>query len=411
MNDTASDPVQPVPPKLDPETLVLRGKPSRVIRFRRSVIIGISALGSIAIIGTAWFALRPVSFNFARSSDDIADIGKAGTPDALSGAPKTYGDIPRLGPPLPGDLGRPILAHQKQLEMATEGGAPIDEAAARAAQAEEAELQRKAAELKAAREAGVLFQTSSAQNRVDAASLQVGQGLPALPIESPNVTGGSATDSVGQRGKEAFANIGAPSPINPSSLEPASSPWTLTAGSMIAASLITGLNSDLPGMVAAQVTENVRDSVTGRTILIPQGSRLIGKYDSVVAFGQSRALLIWQRLILPDGSSIMLDNAPATDASGYAGLSDRVDFHTWRLLKGIGLSTLLGVGTQLSLGSSESDLVRAVRESAQGNADRAGQQITSRNLDIQPSITVRPGFPVRVMVHKDLILRPWAGGS
>jgi type IV secretion system protein TrbI len=411
MNDTASDPVQPVPPKLDPETLVLRGKPSRVIRFRRSVIIGISALGSIAIIGTTWFALRPVNFNFARSSDDTADIGKAGTPDELSGAPKTYGDIPRLGPPLPGDLGRPILAHQKQLEMATEDGAPIDDAAARAAQAEEAELQRKAAELKAAREAGVLFQTSSAQNRVDAASLPVGQGLPALPTESPNATGGSATDAGGQRGKEAFANSGAPSPINPSSLEPASSPWTLTAGSTIAASLITGLNSDLPGMVAAQVTENVRDSVTGRTILIPQGSRLIGKYDSVVAFGQSRALLIWQRLILPDGSSIMLDNAPATDDSGYAGLSDRVDFHTWRLLKGIGLSTLLGVGTQLSLGSSESDLVRAVRESAQSNADRAGQQITSRNLDIQPTITVKPGFPVRVMVHKDLILRPWAGGS
>ena len=411
MNDTASDPVQPVPPKLDPETLVLRGKPSRVIRFRRSVIIVISGVGSIAIIGTAWLALRPVNFNFARSSDDTADIGKAGTPDALSGAPKTYGDIPRLGPPLPGDLGRPILAHQKQLEMATEDGAPIDDAAARAAQAEEAELQRKAAELKAAREAGVLFQTSSAQNRVDAASLPVGQGLPALPIESPNATGGSATDAGGQRGKEAFANSGAPSPINPSSLEPASSPWTLTAGSTIAASLITGLNSDLPGMVGAQVTENVRDSVTGRTILIPQGSRLIGKYDSVVAFGQSRALLIWQRLILPDGSSIMLDNAPATDDSGYAGLSDRVDFHTWRLLKGIGLSTLLGVGTQLSLGSSESDLVRAVRESAQSNADQAGQKITSRNLDIQPAITVRPGFPVRVMVHKDLILRPWAGGS
>jgi type IV secretion system protein TrbI len=197
---------------------------------------------------------------------------------------------------------------------------------------------------------------------------------------------------------------------NPHSLTPAPSPWTLAAGTVISASLITGLNSDLPGFVTAQVTENARDSVTGKTILIPQGSRLIGKYDSVVAFGQRRALVVWQRIILPDGSSINIDNMPATDSAGYAGLADKVDVHSWQLLKGIGLSTLLGVGTQLSFGSSESDLVSAVRESVQQNADRAGQQITAKTLDIQPSITVRPGWPLRVVVHKDIILQPWQGG-
>ena len=178
---------------------------------------------------------------------------------------------------------------------------------------------------------------------------------------------------------------------------------------LIAASLVTGLNSDLPGMVVAQVTQNVYDSRTGRTVLVPQGARLIGRYDSVVAFGQSRALLVWQRLVLPDGASLMLANLPATDAAGYAGVADQVDFHTWRLLRGIGLSTLLGVGTQLTFGGSEADLVRALRESAQSNADRAGQRIVERNLDIQPTIRVRPGFPVRVLVHKDLVLRPWRG--
>lgn len=399
----------PEPHKNDPETVVLRGATRRVIRFRRSVIIGISALGLVAIIGTAWFALRPVSFNMVASSDDGTEIGKTGTPDALAGAPRNYGDIPQLGPPLPGDLGRPIVAHQKKLEMATEGGVPIDDAA-RAVEAQQAERQRKATALKVAREAGVLFQTSSAQSRADAASIPPTTEAASMRPEIATPSAGSDGDSGGPRRKEAFANgSAAESAINSNSLEQAVSPWTLNAGSLIAASLITGLNSDLPGMVAAQVTENVRDSVTGRTILIPQGSRLIGKYDHVVAFGQSRALLIWQRLILPDGSWIYLDNALATDAAGYAGVSDKVDFHTWALLKGIGLSTLLGLGTQLSLGSSESDLVRAVRESAQSNADRAGQQITSRNLDIQPSITVRPGFPVRVMVHKDLVLKPWAG--
>jgi type IV secretion system protein VirB10 len=161
------------------------------------------------------------------------------------------------------------------------------------------------------------------------------------------------------------------------------------------------------------VTENVYDSVTGRTLLIPQGARLIGAYDSVIAFGQSRALLVWRRIVMPDGSSIQIDNLPATDAAGYAGLEDEVDFHTWRLIKGVVLSTLLGVGTELSLGGEESDpgsesgasLVRALRESTQQNTNRAGQRITEKNLNIQPTITVRPGWLLRVIVHKDLVFR------
>src|SRR5690606_28297569 len=196
---------------------------------------------------------------------------------------------------------------------------------------------------------------------------------------------------------------------NPHLLQTPASPHQLMAGSFIPASLITGINSDLPGLVLAQVTENVYDSATGRILLIPQGSRLIGTYDSVIAFGQSRALLVWQRIILPDGTSIEIDNLPATDAAGYAGLEDEVDFHTWRLLKGVALATLLGVGTELTLGSEEGDLVRAIRESTQQNVNRAGQRITERNLDIQPTITIRPGWPLRVIVHKDLVLRPYRG--
>ena len=142
-------------------------------------------------------------------------------------------------------------------------------------------------------------------------------------------------------------------------------------------------------------------------MLIPQGARLIGIYDSVVAYGQHRALLVWQRIILPDGSSIALDTMPATDLAGYTGIEDKVDFHSWQLIKGIALSTLLGVGTQLSLGGSESDLVRAVRESTQQKAAHAGDQITSRNLDVQPTLRVRPGWPVRAIVQKDLVLKPW----
>jgi type IV secretion system protein VirB10 len=179
------------------------------------------------------------------------------------------------------------------------------------------------------------------------------------------------------------------------------------AGTIIPASLITGLNSDLPGRVIAQVTENVYDTPTGRHLLIPQGARVIGTYDSQVAFGQERALVVWQRIIMPDGSSIVIDNLPATDTAGYAGLEDEVDFHTWRLLKGIALATLLGVGTELTFGEDESDLVEAIRGSAQDSANQAGQRITERNLNIQPTITIRPGWPLRIIVHKDIVLRPY----
>ena len=158
------------------------------------------------------------------------------------------------------------------------------------------------------------------------------------------------------------------------------------------------------------MTENIFDSVTGATLLIPQGSRLIGSYDSVVAFGQSRALVVWRRIIMPDGSSIEIDNLPATDAAGYAGLEDEVDFHTWRLIKGIALATLLGVGTELTFGSERRAIsFRALRQSTQQSTNQAGQRLVEKNLDIQPTITVRPGWPLRVIVEKDLVLRPYRG--
>ena len=401
-------------PKIDPESLALRSRVPNVIRFKRGVIVGIAGLGSVAIIGVTWIALKPSAFKMMADVQSQISVDHKRPPEALAGAPGSYADVPKLGPPLPGDLGRPILAR----EQAHSGLPPTDQTDAQAAaQAAEAERQRIAAELKAARKAGVMVRTTETQsvrNNPDVASgAATNAPSPGDGTAAASATGSQAPDPNGQSQKQAF--LDRPSTgedINPHRLATATSPWTLSAGSIISASLITGLNSDLPGFVTAQVTENAYDSVTGRTILIPQGSRLIGNYDSVVAFGQKRALLVWQRLILPDGASIRIDNAPASDASGYAGLSDRVDFHTWSLLKGIGLSTLLGVGTSLTFGAGESDLVRAIRESTQQNADRAGQQITAKNLDVQPTITVRPGYPLRIVVHKDLILQPWqaAGG-
>jgi type IV secretion system protein TrbI len=394
--------------KLDPESLVLRGKPSPVIRFKRGVLIGIAALGSAAIIGVTWVALQPAALKLVSDSQSESDLNRKRPPAALAGAPATYGDIPTLGPPLPGDLGRPILVAQQK--MATDGDPPagFDQAA----QAAEAERQRLLAEQRKVREAGVMMSLarSSAPQATGAIATLPSTEKPvederAGPVLDPE------RDPNAQGNKIAFAKAGGDDEdVNPHLLQRAATPYILSAGSVISASLITGLNSDLPGFVTAQVTENVYDSPTGRSLLLPQGSRLIGSYDSVVAFGQSRALLVWQRVILPDGSSVRIDNAPATDASGYAGLSDKVDFHTWRLIKGVALSTLLGVGTELTFGGNESDLIRALRESTQQNASQAGQQLVTKNLAIQPTIKVRAGWPLRIIVHKDLVLRPWVGG-
>jgi type IV secretion system protein VirB10 len=395
----------PAPAKADPETLVLRGTPGRVVRFRRGAVIAIAALSSTAIVGAAWVALKPATFRTVAGSDDRGGSGAKAPADALADAPKSYGDVPRLGPPLPGDLGRPILEHQRSLGMATPPAGPDQ-----AAQAAEAERQRVAAERKAARESGIMMQVSGTNRSGVAASPTAPAAPPTAPADAatPRLALNPERDPNGQQRKADFlAGKDGGGDTNPYPLVPAASPWTLSAGSVIAASLITGLNSDLPGLVTAQVTENAYDSVTGRTLLIPQGSRLIGSYDSVVAFGQKRALVVWQRILLPDGSSIRIDNVPATDTAGYAGLADKVDVHTWQLLKGVALSTLLGVGSELSFGSSESDLVRAIRESAQQSGSRTGDQLVTRNLNIQPTLRVRPGWSLRVVVHKDIVLRPW----
>jgi type IV secretory pathway VirB10-like protein len=389
-------------PKADPESLAIRARPARAIRFKRGVIIAIAAIGSVSLIAVTWMALKPTVFRHVAEQETLSQPNGRASADALNGLPGGYGDVPRLGPPLPGDLGRPILEHQRA--MATETGVGDGQAAG---QAEAAERERQLAELKAARQSGILVQGRQTTGGSASETTMTPVGAPSQAASPTAASIDQTRDPNAQGRKAEFVGALDPhGPTNPHALTPVASPYTVSAGSVIAASLITGLRSDLPGLVTAQVTERVFDSATGRILLIPQGARLVGSYDSVVAFGQKRALLVWQRIILPDGSSMQIDNEPASDASGYAGLQDKVDFHTWALLKGVVLSTLLGVGSELAL-SGQSDLVQAIRMSTQDNVARAGDQITQRNLGIQPTITIRPGAPVRLVVYRDLILAPW----
>lgn len=381
--------------KVDPETLAIRTRPPRAIRFKRGVIVALAAAGSAGLFAVTFVALRP-HIQPPASPDSELSVPSLPSRDALAGAPATYGDVPKLGPPLPGDLGRPILEHERGEAAVAQAPQPAQIGAD----------QQQGANRMAARASGLLVQrqpgqaptASVAPPAVDVPANDAAGRLTLDPDRDPNAQGHKSdfTTTLDPRGA-----------VNPHTVASAPSPYTLLAGSVIAASLITGLRSDLPGMVTAQVTENVHDSATGRILLIPQGARLIGSYDSVIAFGQRRALLIWQRIILPDGRSLRLDNMPATDPSGYAGLEDKADFHSWQMLKGIALSTLLGVGSEFSL-SGQGDLVQALRMSTQDTVSRAGDKITERNIGIQPTITIRPGAPVRLVVQKDLVFTPLA---
>ena len=405
MTDTAAPTSQPAgSSKRDPGKLDLRAAPRRVVRFKRGLVIGAVALGSGAILGVTMMALQGPALRIQDQAEELYNTERKPTPDGLAALPGDYSQVkpetPQLGPSLPGDLGRPILERQRQLGIAP-GGSELS-----------AEEQRFAQQAIQAKESGVFFRIEN-RPRQDTPAVTNQPPQTAAATGSPDanrLTLDPERDQNNQQRKLDFLSQSDSGGIyNPHALQTPVSPHQVMAGSVIAASLISGINSDLPGLVAAQVTENVYDTVTGRTLLIPQGSRLIGTYDSVVAFGQSRALLVWQRIILPNGSSVEIDNLPATDTAGYAGLEDEVDHHTWRLIKGIALATLLGVGTELSLGSDESDLVRAIRESTQRNVNRAGQRITEKNLNIQPTITIRPGWPLRVIVQRDIVLRPYPG--
>ncbi len=368
----------------------LRTEGPRVMRLSRSVLIGGTALASILICGVVLWALQGDRLRgsapqelYSTDRPRMAD-GLAGLPRDYTGAPR---DVPPLGPPLPGDLGRPILAAQGQSRPS----------------APDAEQQRRAQETEAARVSRLFAPGNRQQQPVGAGSSpsQAAISGTAAPVDEASIQ--NAQDR-----KLAFMNA----PIDrrttsPDRLARPASPYVLQAGTVIPAALVTGLRSDLPGQITAQVTENVYDTPTGGSLLIPQGARLIGVYDSQVSFGQSRLLLVWTRLLLPNGYSIVLERQPGADATGQAGLEDGVDHHWGALFKATLLSTILAVGSELGSDQNESDIVRAMRRGTGDTLNQAGQQIVRRNLNIQPTLTIRPGHPVRVIVTRDLVLQPY----
>ena len=373
-------------------SLRLRADRPRITRLSRKVLAGGTAIALIVISAAVLWALQ--NKRSRHTAEELYSTDHKTTADGLAGLPRDYAGIPReappLGPPLPGDLGRPILAAQ---------GGPIAQATV------DPEEQRRAQESEAARVSRLFASTSIRQ----ALASELGQTSGAERGTADQRADDYANQN-GQDRKLAFVNASVDRrTTSPDRVQKPASRNVLQAGSVIPAALITGIHSDLPGQITAQVTETVYDSPTGRLLLIPQGARLVGAYDSQVAFGQSRVLLVWTRLITPNGRSIVLERQQGADASGYSGLEDEVDHHWGALFKAALLSTLLSVGSEAGVGSNENSLIQAIRRGGSQSFNQTGQQLVGRNLNIQPKLTIRPGFPVRVIVNRDLVLEPYRG--
>jgi type IV secretion system protein VirB10 len=185
----------------------------------------------------------------------------------------------------------------------------------------------------------------------------------------------------------------------------------LSAESIIPGVLLTGIDSDLPGKITGQIRSNVYDSVSGEYLLIPQGTRVLGDYDSKVSYGQERVLIVWRRLLFPDGSSINIENMPGVDSGGYSGLKDKVNNHYGRILTGVVIGSVIGAGAQMATDreytTSNPGFDELAVQGAAEDINNVTQRLTERNLDIQPTLEIRPGSKFNIFVTKDVFLRAY----
>lgn len=419
--DDIPDLATPKAEKVAPEAVTLRAQPRPVTRLNRRTLAILAGGLSVGVMGALIWSLQPQQRG-AGESTELYNVDRVARSEGLDALPADYSkllalppDVPELGPPLPGDLG-PAIVNSQQPAVANYALPGVD------AEAAEREARRK--ETEAAAASSVFFRTGQEQPRQPAA--MTAQAMPVTPgidntlaafdplAAGPALMAAPSSDPTAaqnrQDQKEAFLQSGSAETRNSGNLQMPASPYQVMAGTVIAAALVTGIKSDLPGDVIGTVTEPVYDSATGKYLLIPQGSRILGRYNSQVSYGQSRVQVVWHRVILPDTSSLTLDNLIGTDPAGYAGLEDEVDWHWGRIVGGAVLTTLLGVGAELAAPENRQDgdrIIIAGRDSAQDSINQVGQEMTRRNMNIQPTLTIRAGMPVRIIVNRDLVLRPY----
>jgi type IV secretion system protein VirB10 len=399
-----------IPPESAPP-IDLRAPSPRVKRLNRSAIAAVVAGLAILIAFALAAALRqptkvPVqskaSTQLVLPSDAINDLPS----DYATAAARERRDVPKLRNPIGGEFGAAQLDVHNEALARTE--TPTDDPLGKMlADMTLARLKRRAA----ARDAKPDF----GDHPVGTPTLATAERPPLSTSTAAEISARSARDQDNrQDDKHEFASARRASDptLDQTVVTPANTVY-VGAGTLISAVLLTGINSDLPGMITAQVAETVYDTVSGKHVLIPQGSTLIGEYDSRVTYGQERVLFVWTRVRFPNGSSVSLESMPGTDLSGFAGVRDKVDNHLWKLAQGVVLGSLLGAAAQESYGGGIStanpSLGQLASAGAAQNINSAGQQIVQKDLQVQPTLIVRPGQRVAVFVTKDVELPPYHG--
>ncbi|MHC5307803.1 TraB/TrbI/VirB10 family type IV secretion system protein [Bartonella sp. LJL80] len=374
-------------------TMKLRQEVPKVTRLSRKMLLTVGIVGCLVIGGSLIYAFQEK--NNTNNENELYSIDSHTYPDGLQSLSNDYSG-PIIGKPAPGDLGAASVIQNQQVVTSIANEPVVDPY--------EQELEQKIREeIEIARLSG-LFAPS--QTKVDAAQQTAMNNQPINPF-LPDLMGETLANQDHISRQQAFLNkqdnqglVSSARIIKPQS------PNLLQAGSVIPAALITGIHSDLPGQITAQVTQNVYDSPTGRILLIPQGTRLIGEYDNRVLFGQERILFVWKSLKFADGGTFPLNRAPGADAAGYSGVSDQVDHHWWAVTKAAALSVLLSIGSELAMDDDDDRLIRALRNGTQDTFNQAGQRIIDRQLNVPTTLKIRNAFPVRVIITQDLIIEP-----
>lgn len=338
---------------------------------------------------------------------------KPNLPENIAAAPTSYGETPRLAASTSGGG-----AGLDPLERNDAAGA--SQAAAASGEVTISPRDQRLRDAASATRAPLSFGgVAKAHVPPEAVPLREAAPLPELSgvnrmIEKLSVGQGTEADDQNQQGeKRGFARENRNDfPYLKTTLLTPISPYEVKAGTILPGVLITGINSDLPGEILAQARENVYDTATGRYLLIPLGSRFVGEYDSKVSYGQERVLVIWTRIIMPNGNSISLENMPGVDLSGYAGVTGWVNNHYGKLITGVVLGSMIGAGAQVAVGGQGAPNVppsfgQLFVAGAAGNLNQAGQRITEKNLNLQPTIQVEPGQKINIFVTKDMIFKPY----
>lgn len=373
--------------KIAPPPLMGRAPRPSAVRIRKPAVLGVAVAGAALLAGSLTWAfliqpeLRAQAMNRRVEAGRDDPEGSARPPGQITDQPRSYDQLP--GDVLPPPRGGPEPGTEAVEPVAVHEGEPAPHLP---------------------RPVGPSLRAQAAQS--DLFFAVAAPGGTAVPSAQPPF---SQPSQAAAPGRPAGPDLGAM--YSPHGLVAPASPYELKAGALVPAVLLTAIDTSRPGPVLAAVTRNVFDTVTGRHLLLPQGSRLIGRHEGDSAYGDRRAYLVWERVILPNGKSLLLADAPGVDGQGAVGVVGRAD----RRLLQLGLATLLS-GAVTTLGEfarggardeDRGSFLGSAGDAASIEASRLGGRLLDRELQVRPAIRVRPGSAVRVLITRDLILEPY----